>query len=217
METTTQRGHEMKTLLATLSIVASVAALAAQQPAAKLDHYMQIRDVFSPFTASQSVTPDNPHPPTPIGVSGADCLVLPFYGSWTQTVDTTYACQPWTTISSGPADTSYLARYNFVVNIFGPCNPQIVGEGKPDSSCTYVVTNGYTFTSYCSNSVQVTWQSFTTSARNPTSGNIEPAFVITAVAYMPLLETTTMTGTQVTFWKGSILTCNPSTCVAPCN
>ena len=58
--------------------------------------------------------------PEPIAAS---CL----YGSWTQTQDTNYACLPFTTLRPGPANTSYLARYNFVVNVFGPCNPKREG------------------------------------------------------------------------------------------
>ncbi len=185
----------------------------------KPEHYMQMWTHAGAFESGR-VNPDaGPHPPVPIGVSGANCRVLPFYGSWTMTVDTNYTCLPYTTIASGPATSAYLARYNFVVNVFGPCNPNAKSDGaEPDSSCTYTVTNGFQYISYCTDSMQVTWQAFTTSATNPTSGKIEPAFVVSAVAYSPLLEEQTMEGTQVTFWNGaSILNCNPTTCTAPCN
>jgi hypothetical protein len=136
------------------------------------------------------------------------------------TQDTPYSCLPYSTLSAGQGSTSYLARYNFVVNIFGPCNPNVkgVGEGEPESSCTFPVTNGFTYVSYCTTGMQVTWQSFTTSATNPTSGKVEPAFVVTAVAYSPILEEETMEGTQVTWYNGaSTLKCNPTTCTSPCN
>ena len=198
-------------------VAASVAVLSAQQrPAAMPNHYMQF------WSHSDAFAPDSPgtektHPPAPIGVSGANCKVLPFYGGWTQTQDTIYACLPFVTLAAGPANTSYLARYNFLVNVFGPCNPNSIGV-YPDSSCTYPVTNGFTYTSFCSGGVQVTWQSFTTSATNPQSGSIEPAFVITAVAYSPILEGEVMTGTQLTFWNGySTLACNPKSCTASCS
>jgi hypothetical protein len=199
---------------AAISLLCAGILCAADKPA----HYAEIWTHADAF-GSQQIQPEGPHPPVPIGVSGADCRVLPFYGSWSPTQDTNYACLPYTTIAAGPANTSYLARYNFVVNVFGPCKPQVTKEGgdEPESSCTYSVTNGFQYVSYCTDSTQVTWQSFTTSATNPSSGKIEPAFVVTAVAYSPILEEETMTGTQVTFWNGaSILNCNPKTCTSPC-
>lgn len=205
-----------------LVLMMTLAFVGSGQPPAKSEHYMQFVTQAGAFP-SDVMKPDKagPHPPVPIGLNAPDCRILPFYSNtWQQVANSQYACYPWATTATSPSVSAYLARWNFQVNFWAPCNAQVVGEGEePDSNiCTFTQTNGFQYISYCTDTQVVTWQSYTGTAVNPTSGNLEPAAIVTAEAYSPILEEVTMSGTMAFFWNGApVLTCDPGSCTAPCN